>query len=54
MSDEHVDTTEIPAHDDGETSDLSAIDRDTSAHFPRMGAALSVLWWVEGEPIPSR
>lgn len=54
MSDESAMTQEIPADDEDSGADLTAIDR--TGHDPlvaaRVGAALSVLWWVEGEPAP--
>ena len=54
MSDEVVVTKEIPAEDEAAGADLTAIDR--TGNDPRVvalapGAALSVLWWIEGDEI---
>jgi len=54
MSDEDAVTRGIPVDEEDAGADLAAIDR--TGHDPRLtppvGAALSVLWWVEGDPIP--
>ncbi len=54
MSDEVAMTKEIPVEDECASADLTAIDR--AGHDPLTvalapGAALSVLWWIEGEEI---
>ena len=54
MSDEDAVTKEIPVEDESARVELTAIDR--TGHDPGVvalapGAALSVLWWIEGEEI---
>jgi hypothetical protein len=51
MSDETQLEQEIPAGEQDARSQELAIDRDGGPRSsPPIGAALSVLWWVEGEP----
>ncbi len=54
MSDDNAMEREIPAEEEDAGTDLAAIDRTghDARLTPPIGAALSVLWWVEGEPVP--
>jgi hypothetical protein len=55
MSDETATTQEIPSEEDDARSPSTGIDREGDPRMtPPIGAALSVLWWVEGGPIPPR